>query len=86
MAKKVKNQRKHQLKYSQPVAVTIDREVAIKPVRTGVIEVERDFGYVAKDIFRLSTIAGSLLVLETGLWYILNHTAAGGSIYNLIKL
>jgi hypothetical protein len=88
MAKKVKNSKKHQLKYAQPTNIS---ETKVAGMTAGVAVKEsvlfnRDFSYVSKDVRRLSLLAGSLLAVELLLWYLMNHTGLGTAVYNLIKI
>jgi hypothetical protein len=44
------------------------------------------WGYVGRDVRRTAVIAAACVALELVLWFLLNHTGIGPSIYHLIKL
>lgn len=46
----------------------------------------RDFSYVTHDLRRIGIFAGSLVVLELGLLYLLGNTGFGSMVYSLIKV
>lgn len=60
------------------------REVII--AAAGASNAQRDFSYVGADLKRIAVLAGSLVVLEIVLWYLLAHTAVGTSIYNFLQV
>ncbi len=86
MSKK-KNTKKHQFKHAAPVSDAAKFEkTASAADRGGLVVSERDFGYVSHDVKRLALMATCLVALEFLLWYLMNHTGLGRSIYNIIKL
>jgi hypothetical protein len=85
MAKKAKNPKKHQLKYSSPTGSAENRATTVAQSKEAILS-GRDFSYVSGDVKRLALMAGSLLAIEFALWYAMGHTGLGNAVYNLIKL
>lgn len=97
MAKKKNSQKKHTFKHvashetaTQTAGVTATnteapKAAAARPATANGTTV-RDFSYVAGDMKRIGIIAASLIALEVVLYFVLTHTSAGTTIYNLVKV
>jgi len=96
MAKKSKSQKKHQFKHGQVSAAAIEdagggagtEKLAVNHGRAnaaGGVVIDRDFGYVLRDVRKLSLLVAALVAVELVLWYLLSNTSLSG-IYGLFKV
>lgn len=46
----------------------------------------RDFRYVSTDLKRIGILAASLVALELVLYYVLQHTVLGTTVYSLVRI
>lgn len=92
MAKATKAGRKHNFKHAQTTsASTTAPRTGVAPTSaptsvSAAVAEKHDYSYVVADLRRIAILGGSLIVLEVVLWYLLNHTGLGTSIYSLVKV
>jgi hypothetical protein len=46
----------------------------------------RDFGYVVKDVRRITILVGALVALELLFYYLLVFTSVGPAVYDMVKV
>ncbi|MDB5178974.1 MAG: hypothetical protein JWN01_917 [Patescibacteria group bacterium] len=94
MAKKKHTTKKHKFKHAEPDAGAMVAQPTVGAVTNGGARLAkqaaaadvRDFSYVFGDLRRIAVLGISLIALELVLWYLLNHTGLGDSVYHLIKV
>jgi hypothetical protein len=96
MAKKKNSSKKHKFKHAEQTPAVQATDQATAPVNAPakaatavpagrVAATQRDFTYVGQDLRRIGLLAGSLVLLELLLAYLVSNTGVGPAVYRLIQ-